>query len=135
MRVVVFEDDLIVTRVFRTMLERRGCEVFATAIGKQVVDLLRDNHVDLLICDLLAPNCCGTEVALQAIRFQPTLKVLFSSALPIHLWTPFQLTPVEQIEKESYAFMPKPFTIATLNAAVDKLMAQEALPTEKKVCA
>lgn len=72
-RILVIEDHLDAAEMLETLLGTRGHEVVVVHDGRQGVELLRDDEVDLVLCDLGLPEMSGYEVA-RAIRADEGLK-------------------------------------------------------------
>lgn len=79
--ILVVEDEPEVREVAVTFLRELGYEVFETGDGQAALEILEKNpRVDVLFMDLVLPGeMSGPEVARQAQRSQPELKVLYTS--------------------------------------------------------
>jgi signal transduction histidine kinase/ActR/RegA family two-component response regulator len=70
MKILVAEDTLASQLVIKTMLEKRGHEVFAVDNGQLAVEAATDNDFDLALLDIQMPLLSGHEVAI-AVRKLP----------------------------------------------------------------
>ncbi len=79
--IMVVEDDDAVRQYAITLLTRLGYRTVAASDGKAALDELeRSPEVVLLFCDVVLPGeLSGAELAREARRRQPGLKVLFTS--------------------------------------------------------
>jgi len=66
-KVVLAEDDRFLRRACETALRRRGMMVIAAEDGEQALALIRSEHPDLILLDLLMPKMTGIEV-LRALK-------------------------------------------------------------------
>lgn len=80
-RILVVEDDLEVRKVQIRILETQGYKVDEACNGAEAIDLLkRGDPFDLLFTDVVLPGgMSGVEIADEATRIQPGIKVLFTS--------------------------------------------------------
>lgn len=61
-RILVAEDNHVLSAVLQLNLERAGFDVTVAADGALAVEQLRTSNFDLLICDLQMPQLDGREV-------------------------------------------------------------------------
>src|SRR5690349_8023285 len=114
--VLLVEDDLGVREFFVDALENEAeCAVTAVETGDQAMAVLRGGaRFDLLFTDVLMPGeLSGIQLAREARRLDPTLKVLCTTGYP--------LTDAET--RGCDLFLAKPFTVGVLVEAVAKLLA------------
>jgi DNA-binding response OmpR family regulator len=80
-RILIVEDDSIITDVYSQKLRAEGFEVDIAANGRAALKLFHERPVDLVLLDLLLPEITGVEL-LQQIRaeFDP-------SVLPVLVFT------------------------------------------------
>ena len=113
--VLVAEDDPRVRAVTVSALEEFGYKVMQAASGEEALDLL-DGTVDLLFTDVVMPGMDGPQLAEEAARRYPKLKVLFTTGYArnavVHNGT----------LGGGMALLPKPFTIDQLAAKVAEVM-------------
>lgn len=81
-RTVLVVDDSLTTRTMSTvLLQARGYQVHSCADGRQALDVLRANPIDLVLSDVQMPEMDGLAL-LQAIRAEPAWR-----GLPVVLLT------------------------------------------------
>ena len=61
-QILVVDDEPNLRRVLSAQLERDGYDVHMAEDGQRGLDLLRDNHIDLVITDLRMPKVDGMEL-------------------------------------------------------------------------
>lgn len=74
-RVLVVDDDPMVTRLLRNNLELEGFEVKEAWEGKRAMEMLQEEAPDLLVLDIMMPRMDGWEV-LKRVREDENLKGL-----------------------------------------------------------
>jgi DNA-binding response OmpR family regulator len=89
-KVLIIEDDQIITNVYRNKLTVEGYEVETAADGETGLKLVRTFHPDTVILDLMLPKMSGVEVIKQ-IRSEPEF-----SKLPIIVFSNIYLTNMIQ---------------------------------------
>jgi PAS domain S-box-containing protein len=79
--ILVVEDDAAVRKIAITLLTALGYRVLEANCGAQALALIDERQdIDLLFTDMIMPGgMTGAELARQALRQNPTLKVLFTS--------------------------------------------------------
>lgn len=117
-RILVAEEDNRIRGLIKTVMEKVGHEVIATATGQETLDLMSEDTTgfDLLLLDFTMPKVSGSEVYRDIrIRF-PTLPVIFTSGYA-------QDQVVEEMLDDPYAsFLSKPFTISDLATKVSSML-------------
>lgn len=81
-RILLVDDDATVLKYLPTVLNRHGFEVETLQDPMHVLEALESYEPDLLVLDLLMPNCSGTEVA-RVLRMEERyshLPVIFLSS-------------------------------------------------------
>jgi len=107
--VLLVEDELVLLKATRRMLEQRGFQVLAAASGSEALDLARAAQgIDALVTDLSLPGMDGMELARRLRREHPRLPVLFTSGYDV------PATGLALGSGGRAAFLPKPFTAREL---------------------
>jgi CheY-like chemotaxis protein len=110
--VLVVDDDDDVRAVAVAALSDRF-HVIEAGTGNQALDLLESERVDVVVTDIVMPGISGFDVLRGARSRRPAPKVLLVSAFAPAL-VDAQLPPG--------AFLPKPFRLAELERAVERLL-------------
>jgi DNA-binding response OmpR family regulator len=61
-KILIVEDNELMTEVMTYILINNGYEVIALANGNEVFNNIRANHPDLVILDAILPGISGTEI-------------------------------------------------------------------------
>jgi CheY-like chemotaxis protein len=69
-QILVVDDDGLIRKAIRHLLEPYGHTIIEAPNGKYALDLLDQHHVDVVITDLYMPTMDGLELA-RAIRKRP----------------------------------------------------------------
>ena len=79
--ILVVEDEPAMREVTRRILDRSGYHVVAAASGHEALDVLasQQEHIDVLLTDVIMPRMQGTELADKVRIIQPAARVVFMS--------------------------------------------------------
>jgi CheY-like chemotaxis protein len=77
--ILVVEDDNSVRDVVIRVLSEKGFGVLTANTAYEALGILRNRAVDLLFADIVMPGMDGVELAQEAKRLRPGLKVLFAT--------------------------------------------------------
>lgn len=81
-KIVLAEDNSTLSLLLKFRLEKEGYELFIATDGKQAVDLIENEHPDLVLSDVMMPFISGLEV-ISHLRNKLNLDtpiIVFSSA-------------------------------------------------------
>jgi DNA-binding NtrC family response regulator len=121
--ILVVDDELMVRRVCRRVLEREGYLVLCAAGSEQAIEAVResDTPIDVLLCDVVMPGVPGGELAVELRMLEPGVAVIFISG---HVDDSNAQT---QIDNGNAGFLAKPFFADELLEVV-----AEALVTQSR---
>ncbi len=118
--VLIADDDLEILTMVRTLLRRRDVHLLEASDGDEAMKLIRHNHPDLVVLDVMMPGQSGWEIC-KAIREDDALKatgVIMLTGIGEHLNE--MTSPLYGAD----AFLDKPFELTALDAAVTKVLAK-----------
>jgi two-component system, chemotaxis family, chemotaxis protein CheY len=121
MRVLVVDDFPTMRRILKNVLKQINMyNTLEAGNGKEALDLLRKEKIDLIICDLLMPEMTGMEL-LQACKDDPQI-----SQIPFIMVTAEaqKKAVMEAIKAGVDNYITKPFTPERLADAIRKVMAK-----------
>ena len=112
--VLLVEDNEQVRQFAEDLLRDLGCEVIAAADGKEALELLDTQPVDLLFSDVVMPGISGIELARQARQLKPGLPVLLATGYS------------DEVVKNSPEFevVPKPYRPQQLGKAIAAVLSR-----------
>jgi PAS domain S-box-containing protein len=82
--VLVVEDNELVRHMVVRQIERLGYRVEAAVDAASALDKLRAQPVDLIFTDIVMPGGSGFDLAAEAARAQPGVRILFTSGYSDH---------------------------------------------------
>jgi PAS domain S-box-containing protein len=95
-RVLVVEDDASIRQMFRRVLEREHWQVAEAENGRVGLQVLSQQHPDLILLDLMMPEMDGFQF-IHAVRENPDWR-----SLPIVVVTALDLTPADHLRLNGY---------------------------------
>lgn len=119
-RILIVDDEEILTKTFSMLLERSGYEVYVAKNGQDAVAMAGEENFDLVICDMRMPGLNGVET-LKAMRVETENG---GKDLPVIFITGFA---DEKTEREANALKPagylyKPFDNVNLLSLVEETL-------------
>jgi PAS domain S-box-containing protein len=84
--VLVVEDDDRVRAIAGQMLRRMGYEVIEASDAEKAIELVVDEHIDVLLTDVVMPGMGGGRLAERLVAERPDLRVIFMSGYQEALW-------------------------------------------------
>jgi PAS domain S-box-containing protein len=108
--VLVIEDNSFVRKTTTRALQRAGYRVISCASPSEGIEVMSAHHgeLDLLVTDIVMPGMSGFQVADEAARLRPDMKVLFVSG-----YGP-DIIDGRGSNRERVRLLSKPFTPAQL---------------------
>ena len=125
-RILVVEDDRDINELIRYNLEREGFEVLSLYEGGQAFDIASSRKPDLVLLDLMLPQCDGLEICRQLKEDPQTKKI------PIIMITAkgTEADIVIGLSLGADDYLPKPFSPGVLLARIKSLFRRTAHPQE-----
>jgi PAS domain S-box-containing protein len=115
--VLVVDDEASVRRFSSDALSEFGCQVIEAESANEALAILRDRHdIALLFSDIVMPGASGVELAHQARKLRPSLKVLLTTGYPRNA-----LSSDPSFE-EGWEILPKPFHLDELSAKIHSIL-------------
>jgi DNA-binding NtrC family response regulator len=122
--VLVIDDDTNIRQAVRRTLLAGGLSVIEAENGAVGLAQLAQNHVDLVLTDIIMPGTEGVETIQQVRRLRPVMKIIAMSgshARNLYLDAASKLG--------AHAILAKPFRGKELRDAVDRVLA-EPIPSQ-----
>jgi len=118
-RVLVVDDEKMVTEVVGRYLEREGFEVALAADGEEALRLAREQSPDLVILDLMLPKIDGLEVC-RALRRDSQVPIIMLTAKGE------ELDRIVGLELGADDYVVKPFSPRELLARIKAVLRRGA---------
>ena len=116
-KLVAIDDTPESLELLSEALQQDGLSIFTTTDPEDGLDLVFQEHPQIVLVDLVMPKLSGLEVLERIVEFDPAIDVILMTA---HYTTE---TAVEAIQKGASDYLNKPISISTLRTRVQKLLA------------
>lgn len=120
-KIVVVDDDLVVSAVIMEILGKNGYEAEHVSNGNQALEKLEQYHPDLIITDIMMPKMDGWELC-KKIRENHRTK-----SIPVLMITAKcdQATELRSFECGANEFIAKPFEKKEFLETIERLTCQK----------
>ena len=78
--ILLVEDDEKLNKLFYTVLSKQGFNIYSAKDGIEAFDVMENNHVDLIISDIMMPNMDGYEFTESIRKFDVEIPILMITA-------------------------------------------------------
>ena len=62
MNILLVEDEPLIQRTLKLLLEKKGATVTATNNGTSAIELIHNNSYDIIVCDLMLQDITGFDI-------------------------------------------------------------------------
>ena len=125
-RVLIVEDEILVSWSLGEALKKAGFEVTVVECGEKAIEKLYSTRFDLAITDLKLPHIDGFEVAAAVKAFSPDVPIIMISTLDDQ--TSHEMAVKTHID----SFIEKPFDLNEIVSLAGHLIAQSKKCTARR---
>ena len=122
--ILLVDDEDSVQKLLTYPLERDGFRVVQARDGEQAIRLFGDEHIDLVVLDLMLPKVDGLEVC-KRLRADSNVPIIMLTARGE------ELDKVLGLELGADDYITKPFSIREFRSRVRALLRRAGLPKER----
>ena len=126
-KILIIDDEKSIRKTMREILEYEGYTVEEAENGKDGLDLIKDEHYDIILLDIKMPKMDGIEVLEEAMKVAPDTPVIMISG---HATVE---NAVEAVKKGAFDFISKPPDLNRLLITIRNALDKSSLITETKV--
>jgi DNA-binding NtrC family response regulator len=117
--ILIVEDDAFIHEYMEIIIHDLGHETLSAGDVNEALALLHDpQKIDLLVTDISLKKAFsgGIELAQQAIKLRPKLRVLYTTGSPV-------TNELKALFVEDARFLGKPYTLQQLQGSIGELLA------------
>ena len=122
--ILLVDDEDSVQKLLTYPLERDGFRVVQARDGEQALRMFADEHIDLVVLDLMLPKVDGLEVC-KRLRADSNVPIIMLTARGE------ELDKVLGLELGADDYITKPFSIREFRSRVRALLRRAGLPRER----
>lgn len=119
-RILAIEDDAAIRRGIVDALRFAGYATLESGRGRQGLELALSSQYDLLLLDLVLPECDGLEILRELRRLRPTMPVIILTARGD------ETDRIQGLRAGADDYVVKPFSIKELLARVEAVLRRSA---------
>lgn len=124
-KIMIIEDDSLVSRTLLSHLKKRGFEVKGAENGEEGLSIFREFQPDLVLLDVKLPDINGLDVLRQIKAEDQEAAVIIMTAFDD------MRTTVEAVKAGAFEYLVKPLDNLEIDLTIDKALQMKAL--EEKV--
>lgn len=106
--VLLVDDEEDILELLRQFVERIGHEALLASHGEEALEILRTEHVDVMVTDIVMPVMDGWTLATRVRAAYPNVRIVGISGK----------VPPQSGESPFDVFVQKPFTLQVLGEAI-----------------
>jgi excisionase family DNA binding protein len=122
-RILFVDDNAAVREAFGAILQTKGCEVVLASDGPEALEIIRENHFDLIFLDIILPNLSGAALIGEVKRWDPEAVVVIVTGHPHHEET------LAALEHGPAMLLAKPIRLSDIEAVLKIVFEDEKRPT------
>lgn len=123
--VVVIDDDALVLRNLKSVLEDLGFSITAFEQPLVAIDWIKEHGADIVISDIKMPECDGFQVLERVKKIDPLCDLIFITAYA------HSDHAIKALRQGATDFFHKPFKLAELQAAIERTSRFRTLSRQK----
>ena len=124
MKILVVDDEVLLVKGIRFNLQNEGYEVITGSDGLEAVNLVKEQHPDLIVLDVMMPNMDGMTACSKIREFSDVPIILLTAKAD-------DMDKLMGFDHGADDYLTKPFNILELKARIRALL-RRAARTEKK---
>jgi DNA-binding response OmpR family regulator len=123
--ILIIEDEINIINFIRQGLEEEGYKILVAYDGQTGIEMLHNNHIDLVILDIIIPKINGFDVCKK-------IRDMGYKEIPILLLTALSRTDniVKGLDMGADDYLTKPFKFDELKARIRTLLRRKNLTQE-----
>jgi len=125
--ILVVDDEAGILESLSRTFEREGFRVTATDSGAQAIDVVRQDHVDVVLADIMMPKMSGTDLLRTLKKLAPAIEVIMMTAFGT------VENAVACMREGAYDFITKPLKRAIVVRSVQRAYEHRSLVDENRV--
>jgi CheY-like chemotaxis protein len=127
MKILIVEDEPLIARSLKKLLEKKGCLVVWEPIGNKAVEIIKKESFDRIICDLMLQDVSGFDV-IEDSKERYSISEIGQKFIIITAYSSPQV--LQRAAQYGCTVLSKPFE--DLNEAIEVFIRGKDLGTKKE---
>jgi DNA-binding NtrC family response regulator len=123
-RILIVDDEPNVVNFLSILLQREGYEVVTATSGKEALEKLKENRVDVVLADLKMPEMDGLELLSRIKQMDNQIAVIIMTA-----YASIE-TAIEAMRRGAFDYVIKPFKVDEITLVVKRALQERKLILE-----
>ena len=123
--ILVVDDDERIRQICSTFLQKVGHEVIAAESAEEAISRANETRFDVVLTDVRMPGMTGDVLIEKLKKVRPELVAVIMTGYPS-----MELA-IDAVGLGVHEFLTKPFKLAELQAAIDKVLRRRAEEKER----
>jgi len=120
-RILIVDDEHQLVEAFRKKLSKEGIEVYTALNGKDAINIIKNESLDVGLFDIRLPDIDGVELLARLKEMQPTVEVIMLTG---HASVN---TAIQSMKLGAYDYLAKPCKLAELHSVILKAYEKKQL--------
>ena len=117
-KILVVDDEPNITEILEIAFQEDGMEVIKSGSGRDALNMLRDQDIDIVVSDIKMPDLSGVELLGIAKEFSPNTVFIMITAYAS------TETAIEALQHGAFDYITKPFGMDELRSIVQRALEQ-----------
>ncbi len=121
--ILVVDDENGIRQSFKMVLKDKY-NILLAGTGKEALEILTDNSIDLVLLDILLPDINGLELLEKLVEVDPNLEIIMVTAVNE------VCSAVKAIKLGAYEYIIKPFNVDEIMILIERALEKRSLVKE-----
>ena len=117
--ILIIEDDVSILRGLKDNLSFEGYNVLTSADGQEGLQIAIENHINLLLLDIMLPGINGYDICRRLKKEKPELPIIMITARGS------EIDKIAGLDLGADDYITKPIDISTLLYAIDMRLSEK----------
>ena len=122
--ILIVDDDEVIQQTLFDVLKKRGYDIFLAGSGKESLEMIQKNIIDVILLDMKLPDVDGLDVLKKIKEFDSEILVIMMTG-----YGDIQ-TAVAAMKSGAYHYINKPFELDELKLLIEKGLETKRLINE-----
>jgi len=118
--ILIVDDEKNVVNLLDKMFKKQGYYTYCAYNGKEALDIIDRNQIDIIISDIRMPEIDGLSLLKKVKEIDPSIEFILITAFAT------LETAIEALRTGARDYITKPFNLEDITNAIDKITKSDA---------